>query len=316
MLEHTTDPRIRLRQALGTFATGVTVVTTIDAKDKPRGFTANSFTSVSLDPPLVLVCLAKDAATSPVFMNSEYFCVNILAEDQQDIAAVFASQGHDRFENVSWQTALHGSPLLDGALTRFECKRFSTTDAGDHTIIVGEVLDFETSGRSPLVYCSGSYVEFGLLQQAVEAARHGVATRISAIVNFDGAIAMVRNPDTDMLSLPSAERVGSTEDPNTLVGKLAGNGIDAAIPFVCAVYEDSSQNTHNVVYRGSARNVDASRLDNFEFVALDQIPWTRLADEPLKSLLERYLYESEQDAFGLYVGDNVSGNVHPLKTGG
>ena len=315
MLDLAIDQQKRLRQALGTFATGVTVVTTVDEEGSPRGFTANSFTSVSLEPPLILVCIANDAATCPVFMGSEHFCVNILAEDQQDIAAVFASQNRTRFEHVTWRAAKYGSPLLDGALTHFECRRTNSIDAGDHAIIIGEVLDYGTSGRSPLVYCSGSYVEFGLLQQAVEAGQHGVATRISAIVNFDGAIPMVRDPGNGNFLLPSADRVGTEADPETLVGKLAANGIDAEIPFVCAVYEDADQNTHNVVFRGTARTVEISRLKDFELIALDDIPWEKLVDQPLKQLLERYLEESEQDAFGLYIGDNMTGKVHPLKAG-
>ena len=110
----------QLRQALGTFATGVTVVTTIDEDAAPRGFTANSFTSVSLDPPLILVCLAKAAATCSTFTNGQRFCVNVLAEDQQDICALFASPVRDRFDQVSWRTGKNGSPIINDVISWFE----------------------------------------------------------------------------------------------------------------------------------------------------------------------------------------------------
>ena len=120
----------------------------------------------------------------------------------------------------------------------------------------------------------------------------------------------------DDATLLSSVRSHLSKLPDQVHAEYASNGIDAAIPFVCAVYEDSSQNTHNVVYRGSARTIDASRLDDYELVTLDDIPWSKLADNPLQQLLRRYLDEMEQDAFGLYVGDNLMGNVHPVKTGG
>jgi flavin reductase (DIM6/NTAB) family NADH-FMN oxidoreductase RutF len=312
MLDLTVNPTKKFRQALGTFATGVTVATTIDDEGKPRGFTANSFTSVSLEPPLILICLANDAEGCAVFTGADRFCVNVLAEDQQHISAVFASPVEDRFDGVAWHPGNGGCPVIDGAISWFECERYNVIDAGDHTILIGKVTGYESSSRSPLVYCGGSYVEFGLLQQAMGYASRGLSTRIAAVVDCQGLIPMVRRADTGKLTLPTAEQVGSVGEVGTLSGKLAKNGIIAAIPFVCAVYEDAQRKTHNVVYRGSAESVDTDKLKDFELIALDAIPWDQLSDDVLKKLLERYCDERESDAFGVYVGDAEKGEVHTL----
>ncbi|MDH3480872.1 MAG: flavin reductase family protein [Gammaproteobacteria bacterium] len=314
MLDLSVDPAKRFRQALGTFATGVTVATTIDELGKPRGFTANSFTSVSLDPPLILICLANSAAGCPVFSGADRFCVNVLAEDQQHIAALFASPSTDRFGQIEWHSGKHGIPVIDGAISWFECERYNVVDAGDHCILIGKVADYEISSRSPLIYCSGSYVEFGLLQRAMEVASLGLATRISAVVDCHGQIPMARDATTGRLSLPVAKQVGDVDEVKSLVGKLAANGILAAIPFVCAVYEDARSKTHNVVYRGSAESVDTRKLTDYELVSLDAIPWPELVDAALQRLLERYCEERASDAFGVYVGDAERGEVHTLGT--
>jgi len=306
---------IQLRQALGTFATGVTVVTTVDADNAPRGFTANSFTSVSLDPPLILVCLAKAAATFATFSGSEHFCVNILAEDQQDICALFASPVRDRFDEISWRTGTQGCPIITDVISWFECAVHDVIDAGDHIILLGRVIEHEFSSRSPLIYCSGSYVELGLLQRAMETPVSGVSTRISAVVNCAGSIPMIRDTTSGKLSLPVAARVGSASEPDSLIGRLTDHGINSELPFVCSVYEDARSKTHNVVYRGNARTIDNSQLNGFELIPLHDIPWDDLVDTPLRMLLERYLEESEHDAFGVYVGNTESGEVHAIDSG-
>lgn len=313
MLDAVVEPSRKFRQALGTFATGVTVATTIDENGHPRGFTANSFTSVSLEPPLVLICIANDTAGFDVFTSAERFCINVLAENQQDISKVFALPGDDRFAGVAWRAGKCGMPVIDGVISWFDCERHEVVDAGDHSILIGRVVDYDVSSTSPLVYCSGSYVEFGLAQRAMEAASQGLATRISAVVDCDGAIPMKRDETSGKYSLPVAGRLGNRDTPDSLRGKLATNGIVSSIPFVYAVYEDTVAQTRNVVYRGSSENADMSRLSDFELVPLDDIPWNKLVDNSLGLLLERYCRERKSDAFGVYVGDEERGEVHALE---
>ena len=154
-----------------------------------------------------------------------------------------------------------------------------------------------------------------MLQRAMEVASQGLSTRISAVVDYRGLIPMVRDKNSGKLSLPTADQVGDVNEAGSLTGTLARNGIVAAIPFVCAVYEDVRLKTHNVVYRGSAESVDTEKLKDFELVSLDAIPWEELIDDALKQLLERYCKERESDAFGVYVGDVEQGEVHTLHVG-
>ena len=132
------DPR-EFRQALGQFATGITLVTTRAPQGEPRGFTANSFTSVSLDPPLISVCIAKTAASYAIFCEADAFSVNVLSEDQRDASNIFATQRADKFDAVAWHASPSNMPLIDNALACFDCSRHSVVEAGDHGILIGKV---------------------------------------------------------------------------------------------------------------------------------------------------------------------------------
>lgn len=151
------DPRT-LRDAMGCFATGVTIVTALDADGAPGGLTANSFTSVSLDPPLLLVCIANTSGTAATLRAATHFGVNVLQIGQQPASNRFASKGTDRFANLPWAPGQTGVPLLASSLVSFECQRESLHEAGDHFILVGRVVraQFEPH-RDPLLYFRGKY---------------------------------------------------------------------------------------------------------------------------------------------------------------
>jgi flavin reductase (DIM6/NTAB) family NADH-FMN oxidoreductase RutF len=152
-----------LRQTLGSFATGVAVATTLDAKGTPKGFTANSFTSVSLDPPLVLVCVDKAASCYPAFANTTHFAINILCEAQQHVSRAFASKSPDKFTGMSWVAGMTGSPIFPDSTAWLDCELHNRVEAGDHLIVIGRVLSFGHSpGKRPLGYHRGSYIAFGL----------------------------------------------------------------------------------------------------------------------------------------------------------
>ena len=151
------DPRT-LRDALGCFATGVTVVTTRDADGRPLGLTANSFTSVSLDPPLILFCLAKTSGSLERFAEAGHFAVNVLHIGQQPVSSLFARRAEDRFRDVAWETWDTDAPILTGCLASFECASDKVVDAGDHLVFIGRVTRarFEPH-RDPLLYFRGRY---------------------------------------------------------------------------------------------------------------------------------------------------------------
>jgi len=152
------EPRI-LRDALGCFATGVTVVTTIGLDGGPIGLTANSFTSVSLDPPLILFALARASANLPAFETAGRFAVNVLQIGQQPLGGRFATRGVSRFDGVDWALADDsGSPILAGSLASFDCTTHAVHDGGDHLIFIGKVRQawFEPH-RDPLLYFRGKF---------------------------------------------------------------------------------------------------------------------------------------------------------------
>lgn len=146
------------RAALGTFATGVTIVTARTAQGVLVGLTANSFNSVSLTPPLVLWSLARAAGSMAVFSAGSHYAINVLAADQKALAERFAAKGADRFSGVGFELGAGGAPLLHGAAATFECFNRSRYDEGDHVIFVGEVEHCATRpGASPLLFHGGRY---------------------------------------------------------------------------------------------------------------------------------------------------------------
>jgi flavin reductase (DIM6/NTAB) family NADH-FMN oxidoreductase RutF len=146
------------RDALGRFATGVTVVT-IMGPDGPMGFTANSFTSLSLDPALVLWSPAKASQRYPFFAAASHFAIHILGQAHADLPSRF-SRGGRGFAGLDWQPNAEGVPILAGALARFDCTQHATHDGGDHLIIVGQVLRLALEEGEPLVFAKGRYGHF------------------------------------------------------------------------------------------------------------------------------------------------------------
>jgi flavin reductase (DIM6/NTAB) family NADH-FMN oxidoreductase RutF/flavin-dependent dehydrogenase len=150
------DPRA-YRGALGQYATGVTVITARAPDGRRIGVTANSFASVSLDPPLVSWCPAKKAPSLPDLEEATHFAVNVLAVDQHHLSRQFSTPAQDKFEGVAVTEGVGGLPLLDGAVAQFQCRTVARHDAGDHVIFIGEVERYDVGGGEPLVFHSGQY---------------------------------------------------------------------------------------------------------------------------------------------------------------
>jgi flavin reductase (DIM6/NTAB) family NADH-FMN oxidoreductase RutF len=151
----------QFRKTCARYATGVTVTTVQGIDGMPQGLTVNSFTSVSLDPPLVLVCIDRNAISHPHFEAASGFAINMLREDQIDVSQHFATFVGDRFEAIAWRPGLHGAPLLESALASLECTCRETIDGGDHTIFVGFVERAEFHDGAPLLYYASAYRRLG-----------------------------------------------------------------------------------------------------------------------------------------------------------
>ncbi|MEL6289117.1 MAG: flavin reductase family protein [Pseudomonadota bacterium] len=332
-----------LRRALGTFLTGVTVVATRAPDGSPRGFTANSLTSVSLDPPLVLVCLGRSASSHDVFTRAEGYSVNILARDQRVVSTIFASDVPDRFAHLDWQAGPNGNPIIEGAAAWLDCRMHRTVDAGDHTILIGEVTAFDAVPTSdPLGYLRGGYVDaVGQALPAGSAPAHR-PTRTGVILERQGAVLLSRDR-AGAMAVPSAARLGHPGDPTTLVGMLAAAGLTVVPRTLFALFEDDEHDTLTVIYRvqidaaladegagaeaepearpgtdASERKPAANTADvsSVTFVPLDALAGLTFQDPADRTMLERYVAERHAKQFGLYVGNQASGRVQPLTENG
>ena len=146
-----------LRRVMGHFATGVTVITTRDKDGGPNGLTANAFMSLSLNPPLILISVDKGATCYACFAPQNGFTVNFLSEDQEELSRRFATKGINKFAGLKWKEGSNGAAILDGVLGHIECKITQCHDGGDHTIVLGEILNVNATGERPLLFYKGKY---------------------------------------------------------------------------------------------------------------------------------------------------------------
>jgi flavin reductase (DIM6/NTAB) family NADH-FMN oxidoreductase RutF len=146
-----------LRRVMGHFATGVTVITTKDQGGNPNGLTANAFMSLSLNPPLVLISVDKGATCYGCFGLQNGFTVNFLSEDQEEISRRFATKGADKFADLKWQPGSNGAAIIEGVMGYVECVITESHDGGDHTIVVGEIVNAGATGERPLLFFKGKY---------------------------------------------------------------------------------------------------------------------------------------------------------------
>ena len=154
--DSTFDPKA-FRRALGNFATGVTIITTVGPDGEKVGVTASSFNSLSMDPPLILWSSMKEARSCEAFEKASHFAVNILSSDQMDMSNHFARQQDDKFAGFEWEEGIGGSPIFPNCAGRFQCETYDKLDGGDHWIFVGKVVAFDDFGRAPLCFHQGSY---------------------------------------------------------------------------------------------------------------------------------------------------------------
>ena len=300
------DPR-RMRDAFGCFATGVTVLTARQAGDgTPRGFTANSFTSVSLDPPLLLVCLAKAAHSCETFMAADHFGVNILGKDQQAVAGLFASRAPDKFAQCAWHDGAQNVPLLAGNLAQFVCAREKLVDAGDHIVLIGRVVDFEAGDGSPLGYFRGRYFSVNAEAQLVQAVAATSGARVGAVLMQGDMVLMMVAAD-GAHSLPLSPQPGPSLD--RLRAHLAERGLHAEVDFLYAVFEDRSSAAQCIYYHGEVHGTAGTGM---RFCGLHNIPWDQMPNAAERSMLQRYSDEFASGAFGIYQGNETEGTVRRI----
>ncbi|OYX45035.1 MAG: flavin reductase [Rhodobacterales bacterium 32-67-9] len=293
-----------LRDAFGTFMTGVTVVTTYDGAGKPLGFTANSFSSVSLDPPLLLVSIAKSSQNFAAFSAAGGFAINVLSEAQKAVSNTFARPVADRFATVGWANGPFGSPVLAEVSAWFDCSMHQTVDAGDHAILIGRVEAFEASQSPGLGYYRGSYFT---------PARTGVAVAtgpdvvISAVIEAAGEVLLV-DDGAGGLTLPTA-RVGPAGAQAALSDLIGALGVQASPGFIYAVYEDVGRRHQHIAFLCPAAPGTPRRGG---FVELTPAGVEDVTDPAMRRMLERLADESRVGSYGIYFGNQDQGRVEPI----
>lgn len=299
MSESQHDPRA-LRDAFGAFMTGVTVVTAKASDGSPRGFTANSFSSVSLDPPLLLVSIAKTSSNYEVFTKTDGFAVNILSEAQKPISNAFSRPVQDRFEGVDWFWGPQGGAILGGVSAWFDCRMHQIVDAGDHAILLGQVMAFHTGTAAGLGYYRGSY-----FTPAQEVAALGPQVVVAAIIE-NGAQVLLISDGQGGLTLPTAGGEGAG---SAIAGLIASLGVNAEAGMIYALYEDRARAEQHIAIRCAA--ADGSRAVG-QYLELTAEVLARLRDPAMREMLERLARERQMGNYGIYFGNEATGRVLPL----
>ncbi|WP_425078158.1 flavin reductase family protein [Ruegeria denitrificans] len=295
------DPR-DLRRAFGKFMTGVTVVTTRNASGMALGFTANSFTSVSLDPPLLIVCPGKNLSSYGEFSACTHFTVSVLAEGQEDVSNTFASFKGDRFAKTDHSLDAREIPLITGAVATFSCRTHRVVEAGDHCVLIGQVEAYSHNDRPALGYANGRYFSLGLERGALEPTGRRIVC--GAIIEHEGRVLLEKTdagfrPPQVTLSVRRQLRDSLRQD-------LHDRGIDANLGVVYSVYDDAT--AHHVYVLGNAP--DLPKHGKLEAVAIEDLAALSYTTTPITTMISRFALESRTRDFSLYLGSAQQGDVH------
>ena len=293
----------KLRKAFGSFATGVTLVTTRQENGTPRGFTANSFTSVSLDPPLLLVCISKNAQSYSTFRDSKYFAVNVLSESQRSTAGLFSSQSSEKFKITKWKKGFKELPIIDSALSYFSCEKTSFQEAGDHAIIIGSIKDFGLRDGKPLGYFDGDYFSIGFEKSLIDMVNNDRNTHFGAILENKKRILFIADKNRN-LTLPKS--LNSQKNLEGLEDYLKSLNLKFKLDFLYSVYEDKEKNSHMIFYHGKF-----SGNGNISTVTFDinEIPYEKIINNAERTMMKRYHDEYHHGQFGIYQGNEKKGKV-------
>lgn len=300
-----------LRTAFGTFMTGVTVVTAVSTDGAPVGFTANSYSSVSLDPPLLLVCPSNRLSSFPVFNTCEHFAINILAEDQQDISNIFAAAKGDRFGGIDWQADAWGCPVIAGAATAFSCSAHHRAPAGDHLILVGQIHHFEMSGAAGLGFCNGGYFSLGMERRAQEPYEPTQRCIVGAIIEHDGKVLLEQTPRG--YRPPQSTNFGKGGSLAAITDYLGAAGLDVQFGPVYSIFENSATSEIFTYYRATAQ--ERTEQDHWACKDIGSLSSLAFTSDALTTMMRRYALEWHSGVFGLYVGNEHEGDVHLLGEG-
>ena len=293
-----------LRDAFGSFMTGVTVVTTCKDDGTPLGFTANSFSSVSLDPALLLVSIAKTSSNYNNFANASHFAINILAEEQKDVSNTFARPSDDRFANLAWTKSASHNPVIDQVSAWFDCTTYQVVDAGDHAILIGKVEDFGSAGFAGLGYYRGAY--FTPAKSSTDVIS-SMKVMMMALIGHENQILLEQTQDQKW-TLPHlmVEKDGAEK---ALEKIFAAYQPEASPSFIYSVYDDVTTQQQYIAF---LCNTPIAHATKGQFVDLNDLEQLTFVDSALESMLMRYRKENHLKTYGVYYGNQISGTVRQI----
>lgn len=296
-----------LRAALSSYMTGVTVVTCIADDGSPVGFTANSFTSVSLDPPLLLICPGNHLSSYETFANTTTFAVNILAEDQEHISNRFARSGDDRFAEIDWRRDINGCPVFDDMAATFSCSTHTSLLAGDHTVLIGQIDAFAGSELAGLGYGRDGYFNLTREQLSDASTKGRRAEKAGVIITYEDTLLLL--DDGQGLQLPTLPVHDGAGARTTLSEHLAKLDVNVRIGPVYSAFDVPEAGEHRTYFRAVADQKPT--YPTGKLIALSELTIGSLARPDEDSMVQRFRRETSENRFGLYLGDSRIGEVHP-----
>ncbi len=262
---------------------------------------------------MLLICVDKVAESFDVFTQARGFAVNVLAETQVEISTLFASKRSDKFAIAGWSESKTGNPILADVCAWFDCQRDQVIDAGDHVILIGRVESYDYNDNIGLGYVRGGYLSLGLEQSAVEAISRDADVVVGAIVEYEGKILLIEDAITGHLRVPANGLNGTVGSLGKLQNDLDHLGVSIVLSSLFAVFENEKSGQQSIYYRAKA---DANSGDNQFgklFWSFDNIPWHRLESDAIKTMLKRYIDESDRQRYGIYFGSDHGGAVEKLR---
>lgn len=303
------------RNVLGAFVTGVTVVATRGPDGQSRAFTANSFTSVSFKPPLVLVCLAKSSASLELFKQATEFSISVLGEGQRDISNTFASRDPLIKATANADLVGTGVPYVADSLVVLLCARDRLIDAGDHIILLGAVQQFHSSEGQPLGYFRGTYVGIGPAVRELE--QLGAPLIVGAVLDADGRVVLRRKNNRNGWEIPHAPMPAGEQHGRILHQLFTDLGLTANVRFLYSLFQETDERGTTMMFSaeviGPVRSGPAKDGSEIGLFGADDEPWALIRGEMKQSLLSRYFRERASGIFGMYFDTADGGYVVPLE---
>ena len=306
--------RHALRRALGAFVTGVTIVTTMDRDGNHRGFTANSFTSVSLQPPLVLICVDRTAHSHEAFTSGTGVGIHVLAHDQEELASRFATKAPNKFAKLECRTGVGGAPLFSDCAAWLDCEVTECIELGDHTVVVGKVRDFAVADRRPLAFLHGRFISLAPEIDSAPGDSTGSLVAGWLAGGSDGRVVLKRvdGPSkAELWTIPeTALGTASLDDASLCAAAETCLGLPASIEFLYSIFDDPTSQRVMLIYRiGFEMPSPVGLSPPLAGFAIDELPWSKIWPRTVRVLLRRYERERKTARFGLYAGSADRGRL-------